>query len=355
MTSAALRATPCPMEVKKEQRVPETTLRKMTVRIFESAGCEREAARLTTDMLIEAELRGHSTHGMLRVPTMIQRIHSGRIDPKARPKVLREREATALVDAGRALGAVGVTFGAELALQKARRAGSCTVGVVNADHIGLAGYYAEQIARAGCVGILCGVTMPLVHPLGGLERLLGTNPMAIAVPTNRDDPILLDFATSAIAMGSVLEAQITGEPLPAGGAIGPDGQPTTDANHAREGALSPFGGHKGYGLCLVIGLIAGPMLGAKVGKALGEAVRTGHYDKGELIIAMDPEAFGDPAAFRNAVDAHIAELREVTPIPGSAPVRLPGERSFGERQRRLREGIPVDPRVWRQLLALAGR
>ena len=121
--------------------------------------------------------------------------------------------------------------------------------------------------------------MPLVHPLGGLERLLGTNPLAIAVSTNQEDPILLDFATSAIAMGTVLEAQITGDPVPEGGGIGADGQPTTDADEIRQGALSPFGGHKGYGLCLMIVLIAGPMLGAKVGKPLGEAVRTGYYER----------------------------------------------------------------------------
>jgi len=342
------------MDVRDTETVPEATLRNLTQRIFESAGCDPETAQLTTDMLIEAELRGHSTHGMLRVPAMVQRIESGRIDPGAQPKVVTEREATALVDAQRALGAVGVTYGAKLAVQKAKHAGSCTVGVINADHIGLAGYYAEQIARAGCVGILCGVTMPLVHPLGGLDRLLGTNPLAIAVPTGGDNPILLDFATSAIAMGTVLEAQITGDPIPEGGGIGPHGQPTTNADEIRQGALSPFGGHKGYGLCLMIGLIAGPMLGAKVGKPLGEAVRTGYYDKGELIIAIDPEAFGGPAIFRAAVDAHIAELRDVTPIPGALPVRVPGERSFAERKRRLRDGIPVDPQVWSELVLLAG-
>ena len=336
------------------ETVPEATLRQVTGHIFEAAGCDPETARLTTDMLIEAELRGHSTHGMLRVPTMVQRIESQRIDPRAKPEVVLERAATALVDAQRALGPVGVTYGANLAVEKAKRSGSCTVGVVNADHIGLAGYYADQIARAGCVGILCGVTMPLVHPLGGLDRILGTNPMAIAVPTNGADPILLDFATSAIAMGTVLEAQITGDPIPEGGAIGPDGRPTTDANAVRQGALSPFGGHKGYGLCLMIGLMAGPLLGAKVGQPLGEAVRAGYYDKGELIIAIDPEAFGDPAIFRTAVESHVAELRGTTPIAASAPVRVPGERSFAERQRRLQDGIPVDSQVWSQLVALAG-
>lgn len=337
------------------ETVSVDTLRRLTEGIFASAGCDAAAARLTADMLIEAELRGHASHGMLRVPTMVQRIQGGRIDPAARPLVITEREATALVDARRALGPVGVTFGAELAVRKAKTTGSCTVGVVNADHIGLAGYYAERIAREGCVGLLCGVTMPLVHPPGGMERLLGTNPLAIAVPTAGENPVLLDFATSAIAMGTVLEAQITGDPIPEGAAIDPDGRPTTNADEVRRGALSPFGGHKGYGLCLIIGLLAGPLLGAKVGGSLGEAVRAGTYAKGELIIAIDPAAFGDPAAFHKAVEAHLAELRSVTPIPGAPPVRIAGERGFAERSERLQRGVAIDRKLWQQLERLAAR
>lgn len=337
------------------ETVSVDTLRQLAEGIFVAAGCEFDAAQLTVDMLIEAELRGHGSHGMLRVPTMIQRIRDGRIDPRARPLAVKERQATALVDARQALGAVGVTFGAELALRKARSVGSATVGVVNADHIGLAGYYAERIAREGCVGILCGVTMPLVHPLGSLERILGTNPLAIGLPTSGQDPILLDFATSAIAMGTVLEAQITGDSIPEGTAIGADGQATTDPNEVRRGALSPFGGHKGFGLCLMIGLLAGPLLGAKVGKPLGAAVSAGQYAKGELIIAIDPESFGDTEAFYATVAAHVAELRAATPVPGSPPVRIPGERSFAERRERLRNGIALDTKVWQQLQLLAAR
>ncbi|MEK6711323.1 MAG: Ldh family oxidoreductase, partial [Nitrospinota bacterium] len=144
----------------------------LMARLFAAAGCSGEDAATAADVLLEAELRGYATHGLIRLPAMIQRIRSGMVDPRARPRVAQEREASALVDAGRALGPVGALFGARLAARKARRAGSCAVGVVNCDHICMAGYYAEEIARAGCVGVIAGVTQPLVHPLGGAERLL---------------------------------------------------------------------------------------------------------------------------------------------------------------------------------------
>lgn len=328
-------------------------LRDVMEQLLAAVRCDHEAAVTTADVLLEADLRGYSTHGVIRLPTMLRRIQSGMINPHAQPRIVEERAGTALVDADHALGPVGATYGARLAVQKARQVGICAVGVVNSDHIGMAGYYAEHIARAGCVGIIAGVTQPLVHPWGGVERVLGTNPLAIAIPTGKEKPVLVDFATSAIAFGTVLTSKVSGEPLPAGAAGGPDGSPTTDATVASQGALAPFGGHKGYGLGLVLGLLAGPLLGAKVGKALGQAVKDGHYDKGDLLLAIDPAAFGNPTVFRAAVDAHLAEVKASKKAPGVETIRVPGERSFAKRSRRLRTGVPVENGVWDQLAALA--
>jgi len=333
--------------------VTSDALRDFIVQLLRAAGCLDEAAKTTADVLLEADLRGYGTHGLLRLPTMIRRIQRGMINPQAQPHVIKESEASALIDADRALGPVGVTSAARLAIRKAKQAGSAVVGVINCDHICMAGYYVEQIAKAGCVGILAGVTQPLVHPLGGVERLLGTNPFAVAIPTARDVPVLLDFATSAIAFGTVLQSKAHREPLPRGVAVGPDGRPTTDAEQAAEGALAPFGEHKGYGLGLILGLLAGPLLGAKVGKTLGQAVKEGHYDKGELLIAIDPATFGDPALFRTTVEAHIAEIKAVKKAPGVEEIRVPGERSFAERERRIRAGVPVEDGLWEQVGELA--
>ncbi len=341
------------MNESTERVLNADALRDLMERILAAAGCSHEQSMTTADVLIEADLRGYSTHGLLRLPNMIRRIQSGMINARAAPRVVDEREATALVEGDRAMGPVGATYGASLAARKAERAGSCTVGVVNSDHICMTGYYAERIARAGCVGIVAGVTQPLVHPYGGVERLLGTNPFSVAVPTSGDAPVLLDFATSAIPFGMILKASVTGESIPAGVAVGPDGEPTTDAKTAAAGAVAPFGDHKGYGLSLVIGLLAGPLLGAKVGKPLSESVREGHYDKGDLFIAIDPAAFGDPGVFREMVDAHVAEVKATRRAPGVEEIRVPGERSYREKERRLRAGIPIGGGVWEQVAQIA--
>ena len=337
------------MSLDKERIVNADALRDLMERILTAAGCSHEQSMATADVLIEADLRGYSTHGLIRLPNMIRRIQSGMINANARPHVVHEREGSALVEGDRAMGPVGATYGASLAARKAEKAGSCAVGVVNSDHICMTGYYAERIARAGCVGIVAGVTQPLVHPFGGVERLMGTNPFSIAVPKGGDEPVLLDFATSAIPYGMILKASVTGEPIPEGVAVGPDGEPTTDAKTAASGAVAPFGGHKGYGLCLLIGLLAGPLLGAKVGKPLSQSVQEGHYDKGDLFIAIDPSAFGDPKVFREMVDFHVAEVKNTRKAPGVEEIRVPGERSFREKERRLREGILVDDGVWKQV------
>ena len=333
---------------------PAPVLRQIMEQLLAAAGCEAESARVTADVLLEADLRGYATHGLLRLPTMIRRLQTGMINRAAQPRVVTERAGSALVDADRSLGPVGALFGAYLAAQKAKSAGTAAVGVVNGDHICMAGYYVEQIAREGCVGMITSVTQPLVHPLGGTERLLGTNPLAIAIPVDGQDPLLLDFATSEIAYGSVLTAKARGDRLPSGVALGPDGNPTTDPGLAAQGALAPFAGHKGFGLCLFLGILAGPMLGAKVGKPLGQAVQEGHYDKGDLFVALDPSAFTDPEFFREAVEAHLAEVKSCRKAPGVTEVRLPGERARAEKAHRLRAGVPIEAEVWRELIGIAG-
>jgi LDH2 family malate/lactate/ureidoglycolate dehydrogenase len=334
---------------------PAPVLRQLMEQLLAAAGCGAESARITADVLLEADLRGYGTHGLLRLPTMIQRLQTGMINHAAQPRIVTERAGSALVDADRSLGPVGAIFGARLAARKAKSAGAAAVGVVNGDHICMAGYYVEQIARAGCVGMITSVTQPLVHPLGGTERLLGTNPLAIAIPMNGQDPLILDFATSAIAYGSVMTAKARGDRLPPDVALGPDGSPTTDPALAAQGSLAPFAGHKGFGLCLFLGILAGPLLGAKAGKPLGQAVREGHYDKGDLFVALDPSAFIDPGLFMEAVEAHLAEVKSCRKAPDVKEIRLPGERARAEKAHRLQAGVPIEAEVWREVVGIAGK
>lgn len=334
--------------------VEAPALRELMVNLFRAVKVSEESAQTAAEVLYEAELRGYGSHGLIRLPTMVRRVQTGMIKPKGKPKIVQERDGTALVDAGLTLGPVGALYGAEVAARKAKHAGCCAVGVVNGNHICLAGYYPEQIARQGLIGILMTVTMPLSHVWGGWERLLGTNPLAIAIPTGKGYPVLVDFATTEIAFGKVLKARARGETIPERTAMGPDGKPTTDSKMAAQGALTPLGGHKGFGLSLAIGLLAGPLVGARVGKALGKAVaQENHYDKGDLIIAIDPSSFGDPEAFLEAVAVHLQEVKSSPLAPGFSGIRIPGERSFEERKRHLVEGISIEREVWDEATALA--
>ncbi len=335
-----------------EFKVSEKRLRRLIEEILLAVGCDKSSTTTTADVLIEADLRGYSTHGLMRLPAIVSRIQSGMINPKAKPYISKENGSCSLVEGNRSIGAVGAKYGATLAAKMALDNGCSTVGVVNSDHICLTGYYAELIAKMGCVGIVLGITTPLVHPVGGIERLLGTNPLAIAIPSTTQDPYLLDFATSSISNGMVMKAAVEGGAIPEGTALGPDGVPTTDPHQASQGALTPFGGHKGYGLCLTIGLLAGPLLGAKVGTPLAQSVAEGHYDKGDLFIAIDPSSFGDSDVFRNSVFEHLFEVKSIAKSEGTNEIRIPGERAYRERKKRLRDGIVIDKAIWSKINSL---
>ncbi len=220
--------------------VSPAALRGLMVSLFTAAGCPDEAAQPCADVLYEADLRGYGSHGLLRLPNMIQRIENGMVDPAGRPRVVQEREGSALVDGGLSLGPVGAMYGAEVAIRKAKEAGCCAVGVINTNHICMAGIYVERIARAGLAGILTSVTQPIAHVMGGFERLLGTNPIAIAVPTGEGDPILVDFATTTISFGTVMNARVRGESIPEGTALGSGGEPITDPAEVTQGGAHPL-------------------------------------------------------------------------------------------------------------------
>ena len=197
---------------------------------------------------------------------------------------------------------------------------------------------------------------PLVRPFGGTERILGTNPLVIAIPSAERYPIVLDMATSAQSASRVRQAAYYDEDIPEADGVGPDGLATVKAERVREGAIGPLGGHKGFGLGLCVGLLSGPLVGALTGKALagwfseqpGAAGAKGHF-----FIVIDPAAFGDVDSFRTAVSAYIQEIKGSRKEAGVSEIRMPGERAFLQRERNLIEGIPVDEIVWEKTAALA--
>ena len=331
-------------------------------RLLMAVGLPSESAAICAEVFLEADLKGHAIQGVDHIHSMLLSMRDGRSNPGGRPRIVCEKEASALVDGEGGPGQPALLFAADLAVKKTKKAGCCAVGVRNCYDVFMLGYYGERIAREGLVGIVMTTGTPLVHPYGGADRLIGTNPLVIAIPAPGKGPVLLDFATSALASGTIVEALAHGEELPEGVAVGPDGLPTRDPAAAAAGANSPLGGHKGYGLGLCVGLLAGPLVGAQVGRA---AIDAGHVTRGgkrgymmgrrgNLVVAIDPSAFGEPAAFLEAVGAHLEEVKNSTKAPGVEEIRIPGERGFAAKERREREGVPVYQAVWDEIVRLAG-
>jgi L-2-hydroxycarboxylate dehydrogenase (NAD+) len=360
------------------KQVPVEKVRNLIDSLLRQLGCEADIARSVADVFVEANLRGHPGQGLEHfVTVMVRFLKAGAINPNGRPRIVKESGATALVDGDRGPGQVAAIFAADLAVRKAAHLGCSIVGIVNSHDIYMLGYYADRIARSGCVGLIFTNAIPLMRPYGGVQRLLGTNPIAIGMPTAGRDPIVLDMAMSAGLFRHVWLAAVHGEKLPPGLAVGADGLQTTDPVAGLRGALNPLGGPKGYGLALCIALLAGPLVGAAVGRATGPStilsaelsdsgeLRTDLWDRlgkedfgavqnGHLVVAINPSAFGDDVIFRNAVTAYINEIKSSPKAPGVPEILVPGERSFREREKNLAQGsVAIEERVWAEALRVS--
>ncbi|MCC6889230.1 MAG: Ldh family oxidoreductase [Hyphomicrobiales bacterium] len=336
--------------------VPVDTLRDFLTRIFAAAGCDAENARLNAVGVVEADLHGHHIQGTDHIYSTIRELRAGHLNGHARPTIVRETAATAQVDGDGGTGHVTGLYAAELAIRKAREAGLAAVGLVGGGDIFMLGYYAETVARAGLVGMVFTNTHPVrVHPAGGIDPLLGTNPVAFAFPVAGQDPIVIDLATSTSAIGHVRIASYSGAPIPAGVAIDRDGRPTTDAKTALEGALTPLGGHKGFALGFAVALLSGPVVGAAIGRELGQAIAhgLGERRRGHLFLALDPAAFGDAAVSARRTAAYIAELKASRKAPGVDAIRIPGERGQRMKRHAQEHGIALLTTIWANTLKIA--
>jgi LDH2 family malate/lactate/ureidoglycolate dehydrogenase len=305
----------------------------LAVRALQTVVLEPAHAPIIADHLIDAELCGYSFAGMSRVITVAKGM-ARRPKPSA-VRVVQETGVSAVLDGGGNCGYVAVFKGMELARDKAAEHGFAIVTVNNTYFSGRGAYYVERLAEAGLVGIHVAAAHPTVAPYGGKTAVLGTNPIALAVP-GRDGPLVFDMGTSVLMHGEIELAERTGAVLPPGGAIDSDGRETTDPTAALAGAILPFGGYKGYGLALMI-------------QAMGLLSQSHSCsglvnDFGFVHIAFSPSLTVDPDAFKDQVTQLVETVRAVEPL-GDAPVRVPGERSARARQQALRDGIYVDQAI----------
>lgn len=321
--------------------------------LLEKLGASGEEANATAEVLAEGDVRGFASHGILRLPYILRAIKRGTIIVKANVKVVKETPATALIDGGHGLGHYIATRAMKLAIEKAKKQGIAAVGVFNSNHFGIAGYYAELATREGLIGIVTTTTDALVHPWGGVEPLLGTNALAIGFPT--EPPVLLDMAMSVAARGKLVDAMKKGQNIPEDWAIDSEGRPTTDPEKGLKGALSPFGGPKGYALAFVLELLAGPLVRAGVGKGVDGTLEPvkGFCTKGDFMIAVDPSAFVSPKEFKERVKDYVTEIKASKKAPSVQEIMVPGEPEQKAREKRLREGIPIADEVWADLEQVA--
>ncbi|HSL83835.1 MAG TPA: Ldh family oxidoreductase [Thermoanaerobaculia bacterium] len=298
------------------------------------AGLSDATASLVVDESLEAELRGRESHGVVLFPKQMERIS----DRKGDFKALRAHGATALVDGGDLLGPPVAERAMNMAVERAKDHGVGMVGVRNKFVFVMAGYHPRRVARSGLIGIAASVAVARVAPHGGSEKILGTNPLAIAVPDGTDSPFVLDMAMTKIPAADIRLAKAEGREIPRGCALDSKGEPTTDPAAAIAGAMLTFGGHKGSGLALAVELLAGAVLGVKSGKS--ETTR-----RGMLFMAVDPNAFGDAGIILNCIRRTLGDVRGSRPSRDAKGVLVPGDRGESIRAGLLKNGLNVPARI----------
>lgn len=325
-------------------------LRDISCRIIEALGTPEDAARIVADSLVESNLRGHDSHGVLRLMLYADGVRAGQVKPAERPSVKERRQATAIIDGGWGWGQPAAHLAAQTVVELAIEFGVGAVTIQRGNHTGRLGEWAEISARAGMFGMVVGNGDPYVAPFGARERVMGTNPIAWAVPrASGHDPLLIDFATASVAEGKLRVARAKAEKIPLGLIVDRFGRPSDDPeDFYAGGALLPFGGQKGSGLALLIELIAG---------ALSTMGPSGLPDygggNGTLMIALDIGSFLPREQFLGWVEALCDRVKDLPLAEGFTEILLPGEPELRARERRLREGISIPARTWEDIKSLA--
>jgi len=337
--------------------VQEKPLREFCERVFVKLGVPPEDARVTTDVLVLADLRGIDSHGVARLARYVTGIKEGFINPVDRSRIIKETKATALIDGERGLGQVVGKKGMDLAIKKAKETAVGIVAVRNSNHYGIAGYYSLMALAQDLIGVSMTNAAPLVVPTFGRTSILGTNPISLTAPADREKPFVLDMATSVVPRGKVEVYDRLGKPMPLGWAVDETGRGTADAKAVLNalakrlgGGLLPLGGegeefsgHKGYGLALLVDVLSGVLSGAATGLQVYADEKRPNV--GHFFMAIDPAAFRPLAEFTRDMDRLARELKESPKAQGQARIYVHGEKSFARMEKFRKEGIPLNPKV----------
>lgn len=341
-------------------KVDARGLRTWVAGLLGRVGTPPDIAADVADVLLAADLRGIASHGTARLAQYLKLIEERVVDPSGRPTREGGREAISIFNANNGWGHHAARVAIDDAIARAAFTGVAVALVHNSTHYGIAGWYAMRAASRGFIGISLTNSSPLVAPTRARVAMIGTNPVAVAVPAGKHGMLVLDMATSTVPRGRLEVAARRGETLPFGWAIGPDGSPTTSPEAGLAGALLPLGGeedtagYKGYGLALIVDVLTGVLAGARFGpNILGLFSTAGKSDLGHLLMALDPAAVADPAEFVARLEQYLDQLAASALMPDApGPVIYPGLPEAERAARHAREGIPIDPAHYDSLVEL---
>ena len=311
--------------------------------ILKELGASEEDQELVAEATVDADLKGFTSHGLGRFPQYIIGIEAGAINLKENITIEKETPAVALINGNSGFGQAVSYKAMQIAIKKAKEMGIACVGVHNTNHFGVTGFYSDLALRENCIGLVIANTDPAIAPIGGKEPLIGTNPIALGIPS--DSYLTVDMATSVTARGKIIESKRKGLDLPDGWALDADGKPTNNPEEALKGSILPFGGFKGYALSLLIEVLTGPLVQAGYGHGVtGTASPEKNCTKGDLYVVIDPSKFGDFDEFKANTEDFIAQVRATgdnVPVPGDLEVKRVKEAEVN--------GINIDEKLYKQL------
>ncbi|MDD9269378.1 Ldh family oxidoreductase [Paenibacillus sp. GCM10023248] len=319
--------------------------------VFIRAGVPEGRASIVSESLIQADLRGVESHGVVRTGIYLKRVEKGMMDPQAEPEIVSEHGSTALIDGRNNFGSVVGSYALDIAMARAKQYGAAIVGVKGSNHFGTGAYYAQKAIEQDLILLVMSNASQTMPPTGGVRPFIGTNPLCIGVPAGEENPFILDMATSVVARGKIIMAAQKGEAIPLGWAIDKEGRPTTDAEAALEGSVLPVGGPKGYAISMFIDILSGVLTGAGYGQYVNNMYE--NWDEpqnvGHFFIAVDISRFLPLELFKQRVDLYIRQIKSEPKAPGVTEIMVPGDMERRQTEARKREGILLPPKVAAEL------
>jgi LDH2 family malate/lactate/ureidoglycolate dehydrogenase len=334
--------------MERDGRIKPQQLLDFATAVHERCGMPSTEARLAADTLVQADLWGHQSHGVMRLSWYVGRLKAGVCDPRAKPETIVDAGAIAVIDGKDGMGQVLTAHAMEEAIRRSRAHGIGAVALRNSNHFGTAMYFTLMAARAGCVGFLATNASPAMAPWGGRKKTVGTNPWSWAAPAGSQPPMVLDIANTGVARGKIYLARQKGLSIPEGWAINAEGAPTTDPAEAIEGIILPMAQQKGYAIAVMMDMLSGILSGSAFGAGVHGPYQTEHRSgAGQFLIALNIAAFMPLKDFGGRMERYVAELKSVPLAQGFDEIVYPGELEARSEARNRAEGIllPEDTRA----------